>query len=205
MREVEHHQNTGDRRLHRIRLHEGGADFTVVRADILRQDVEAAVNDGMKAQASIDYRQLFVCEVVDKNLEDEYMEDVNECTEKCHTQENHDEFAWDGVNSGKLDPTWVREARRVAMGVLSEKCKFTRRYQSKGARTRQGRCRSSSGGLTQTSETKRTPTSAVGSSQRSSRGTSSRAKKGKVRNILANDVARVLQRAQHVVSVCEAL
>ena len=37
--------------------------------------------------------QLFVCEVVDKNLDEEYMEEVNESAHKCHESENHDDFA----------------------------------------------------------------------------------------------------------------
>ena len=57
-----------------------------------RQDGEAAVNDGMKTQVSIDGRQLFVHEIVDKNLEEEYTEEINESSDKCHEPETHHEF-----------------------------------------------------------------------------------------------------------------
>ena len=53
---------------------------------------------------SIDDIQLFVCEVIDTNLEEEHMEEVNESADKCHESENHDDFAWDDVNKCKLDP-----------------------------------------------------------------------------------------------------
>ena len=40
----------------------------------------------MKTEVGID---------IEKNLEEEYMKEVNECADKCHEPEGHDEFAWD--------------------------------------------------------------------------------------------------------------
>ena len=56
-----------------------------VESAATRHDVEAAV--------SMDDRQLFAFEVIDKNFEEEYMEKINESTDKCHEPENHDKFA----------------------------------------------------------------------------------------------------------------
>ena len=41
-----------------------------VESDATRQGVEAALNEGMKTQMSIDDRHLFMCKVVDKNFEE---------------------------------------------------------------------------------------------------------------------------------------
>ena len=49
-----------------------------------RQDVEGALNEGMKTHVSTDDMQLFVCTVIDKTLEEEYMEEINESAKKCH-------------------------------------------------------------------------------------------------------------------------
>ena len=62
-----------------------------------RQDVEGAVHEGMTTQVSIDDMQLFVCEVSDQNLEEQYMEEINESADKCYDPENHDDFACDDV------------------------------------------------------------------------------------------------------------
>ena len=58
-----------------------------MESEATRQDVEAAVNGGMKTQASIDDRQLFVCEGIDKNVEEEYIAEINESADKCHEPE----------------------------------------------------------------------------------------------------------------------
>ena len=42
---------------------------------------------------SIDDRQLFVCEVIDKNIEENYLEETNESGDKCHEPENHEVVA----------------------------------------------------------------------------------------------------------------
>ena len=57
---------------------------------------------------------LFVCEVIDQNLE-ENMTEINERADKCHELETHDEYAWDDVNNCKLDPARGREARKEDM------------------------------------------------------------------------------------------
>ena len=75
-----------------------------------RRDVEGAVT-----RVGIEDTQLFVCEVIDKNLEDEYMDEINESADKCHEPENHRNFAWDDVDNCKLDPARVQEARKVDM------------------------------------------------------------------------------------------
>ena len=113
------------------------------------------MNEGMKTQVSIDDMQLFVCEVINKNLGEKYMEEIND---KCHERESHDDFAWDNVNNCKLDPARVREARKeemeyfqkmqVYMKVPVQKCK--------------GVTGKMPGGLTQTSKAKQTPSTAVG-------------------------------------------
>ena len=77
---------------------EGAFPRDAAESEETRQDVEGAVNEGMKTQVSVDDMPLCVCEVIDKNFEEEYMEEINECAEKCHEPENHDDFAWDGVN-----------------------------------------------------------------------------------------------------------
>ena len=86
-----------------------------VKSEAARQDVEAALNEGMMTQVSIDDVQLFVCEVIVKNLEEENMVEINESAHKCYEPESHDEFAWDDVNNGKLDPARVRAARMAEM------------------------------------------------------------------------------------------
>ena len=104
----------------------------VVEPETPRQDIEAASNEGMKTQVSIDDVQLFVCEVIDQNLE-ENMTEINERADKCHELETHDEYAWDDVNNCKLDPARGREARKEDMeyfqkmhayrNVTVQKCK----------------------------------------------------------------------------------
>ena len=80
-----------------------------------RQGVEAALNDGMMTQVSIDDMQLFVFEVIVKILEEEYMEEINESARKCCEPESLDELAWNDVNNCKLDPARVRAARMAEM------------------------------------------------------------------------------------------
>ena len=99
-----------------------------VESETARQDVEAALNEGMKTQVGIDDMQLFVYEGIDKNLEEETMEEINESADRSHEPETHDEFEWDGVNSSKLDPAPVRAARKTEMENTSGRCKCTRRY-----------------------------------------------------------------------------
>ena len=48
----------------------------------------------------------------DKNFEEEHTDEI---ADECHEPEDHDEFAWDGVNNCKLDPAQVREARQTEM------------------------------------------------------------------------------------------
>ena len=71
----------------------------------------------MKTQVSIDDMQLFVCEVIDKNREEEYMEETNETADKYHETEKHYDFPWNDVNTCKLDS--AREANMVPF----QKCK----------------------------------------------------------------------------------
>ena len=94
---------------------EGQFQCGAVECEATRQDVEAVVNKGLKTQVSIDDRLLFVCEVIDKNLEEEYIEDINESADRCHASGNHNEVAWDDVSNCGLDPTQVREARKAEM------------------------------------------------------------------------------------------
>ena len=91
-----------------------------VESEATGHDDEAAVNDGMKTHLGIDDMQLFVCAVIDKSLADEYLEEVNECADKCHEPEKHDGLAWDDLKSCILDPARVREARRADLRVLPE-------------------------------------------------------------------------------------
>ena len=63
---------------------EGPCPRGAVKSEATRQDVEAAVNEGMKTQVIIDGRQLFVCEVIDKHFEKEHMEESNENADKCY-------------------------------------------------------------------------------------------------------------------------
>ena len=85
-----------------------------------RQDVEAAETDGMKTQVITDDKQLFVREVLDKNIEESHLEEINESAEKCHEPENHDEFAWNNVNNCELDPTQLREAGKAEVEYLQK-------------------------------------------------------------------------------------
>ena len=55
---------------------EAGESRTRIRA------IEAAVNDGLKMQADTDEKQLFVCEITDRNVEEEYAEEISECAEQ---------------------------------------------------------------------------------------------------------------------------
>ena len=73
------------------------------------------MNDGMMTQVSIDDMQLFVCEVIVKILEEEYMEEINESAPQCCEPESRDELAWNDVNNCKLDPARLREARMAEM------------------------------------------------------------------------------------------
>ena len=61
--------------------------------------------------------QLFVCDVIDQNLEDN-MTEINERTDKCHELETHDEYAWDDVNNCKLDPARGRDERKADFEYL---------------------------------------------------------------------------------------
>ena len=58
----------------------------------------------MKAQVSIDDRQLFAC--IDT-------EETNESADKCGEPETHDEFTWNDVNNCELDPAQVRMGRLI--------------------------------------------------------------------------------------------
>ena len=82
-----------------------------LESEAARQDVEAALNEGMMTQVSIDDMQLFVCEVIVKILEEEYMEEINESAPNSFEPESRDELAWNDVNNCKLDPARLREAR----------------------------------------------------------------------------------------------
>ena len=59
----------------------------VVEPQATRQDVEGAVNEGAKTQVGIDDMQLFVCEVIVKNLQEVYMEEIYESADRCHEPE----------------------------------------------------------------------------------------------------------------------
>ena len=146
---------------------EGTFPCGAVESEAARQDVEAALNEGMMTQMSIDDMQLFVCEVIVKILEEEYMEEINESAHKCCEPESHDELAWNDVNNSKLDPARFREAR-MAETEYFQKMQV---YKNVSVQSGQGRCRTKSGGLTPTSQTKGTPSTAVGLSQKSSSGT----------------------------------
>ena len=58
------------------------------------------MNDGIQTQVSINDRQLSVCEAVDKNFEEEYVEEINESSDKCREPENLDEFARNDMQAG---------------------------------------------------------------------------------------------------------
>ena len=51
----------------------------VVEPQATRQDVEGVVNEGAKTQVGIDDMQLFVCEVIVKNFEEVFLEDLRKC------------------------------------------------------------------------------------------------------------------------------
>ena len=94
---------------------EGSFPRGAVESEAARQDVEAALNEGMMTQVSIDDMLLFVCEVIVKILEEEYVEEIIESALKCCEPESHDEFAWNDVNKCKLDPGRFGEARKTEM------------------------------------------------------------------------------------------
>ena len=60
-----------------------------MESEAARQDVEAALNEGVKTQVSGDDVQLHVCEVIDLNFDEEWMEEINESADKCHDPETH--------------------------------------------------------------------------------------------------------------------
>ena len=113
---------------------DGSLPCGAVESEATRQDVEGAVNEGMKTQVSIDDTQLFVCELTDKNLEEEYMEEISESADKCHEPEHHDDFEWDDVNNCKLDPARFRVARKAEMEYFQKMQVCAGRYQSRIAR-----------------------------------------------------------------------
>ena len=80
--------------------HLHGRPVGATEPDATRQDVEAAVNVGMTTHVSIYDKELFVREVINKNLEEKYVDETNESDEKCHGPENHDEFAWEWSQDG---------------------------------------------------------------------------------------------------------
>ena len=94
---------------------EGTFPCVAVESEAARQDVEAALNEGMMTQVSIDDMQLVVYEVIVKILEEEYVEEINESAHKCCEPESQDELAWNDVNNCKLDPARLREARMAEM------------------------------------------------------------------------------------------
>ena len=104
----------------------------VVEPEIARQDIEAALNEGMKTQVIIDDMQLFVCEVIEKKVE-ENMTDINERADKCHEPETHDEFAWNDVNNCKAGPSTSSRSTKDRHGVLPEEARVQK--------SNQGRCR----------------------------------------------------------------
>ena len=112
-------------------LTEGQFPCGAVESEATTQDVEAAVSEVMKTQRIIDEMQLFVCEVIVKNFQEEYIEEINECADKCHEPANHDEFAWD-VNNCKPNPARVREARKAEM---------KHRHQSRNRKIKKGHIR----------------------------------------------------------------
>ena len=59
-----------------------------VESEATRQDVEAAVNGGMKTQVSIDDRQLFECEVIDSNIGEASSEEINESADRPRTRKS---------------------------------------------------------------------------------------------------------------------
>ena len=59
----------------------------VVEPQVTTQDVEGAVNEGAKTQVGIDDMQLFVCEVIVKNFEEVFLEDIYESADRCHEPE----------------------------------------------------------------------------------------------------------------------
>ena len=67
--------------------------------DAESQYVEVAVNGGMDTLLNIDDRQLFVCDVNYKIIEEEYIKESNEGADKRHGPQHHDEFSWDDVNN----------------------------------------------------------------------------------------------------------
>ena len=59
----------------------------MVEPQAATQDVEGAVNEGAKTQLGIDDMQLFVCEVIVKNFEEVYVEEIYEHADRCHEPE----------------------------------------------------------------------------------------------------------------------
>ena len=59
-----------------------------VELEATGQDVEVALNDGMTTQVSIEHRQLFVCEFIDKNIEEERVHGGNQRKRRQLTRES---------------------------------------------------------------------------------------------------------------------
>ena len=114
-----------------------------------------AVNEGMEPQMSVDDMQLFVCEVINKNVEEEYMEEINVSAKKCYEPERRDDFAWDDVNNFKLDPARVGEARKAEMEYFRKMHVF-KKVPVQRCKDREDADKGQ-GGLTQKSKTKATP------------------------------------------------
>ena len=87
---------------------------------------------GIQTQVSINDRQLSVCEAVDKNLEEEYVEEINESSDKCREPENLVEFARNDMQSW-TQHRFERHDKHGWSTFGGRKC--TRMYQSKCART----------------------------------------------------------------------
>ena len=54
-------------------------------------------------------------EVIGKNLDEEYMKEINESADKCHEPESCGDCAWDDAKNCKLDPARVRESPKAEM------------------------------------------------------------------------------------------
>ena len=61
-----------------------------------------------------------------KNLEEEFMEEINESADKCHALKTVDDFVCDDVNNCELDPPRVREARKAEMEYFHKMHVYTK-------------------------------------------------------------------------------
>ena len=67
---------------------EGQFPCGAVEFEATGQDVEVALNDGMTTQVSIEHMQLFVCEFIDKNFEEERVDGGNQRKRRQFTRES---------------------------------------------------------------------------------------------------------------------